>query len=240
MTIWTLARAMRRQWPLVVAGVLLTLVGLAWAARVPGVYYRQVRVVFLPPPAADSPNRYQQLSGTVVLTADRVARELGLDPKSPQPVSPLVSVVDQGIREGSIVRLPNTGGQWAYDYEDAVLDVQVAGSTPDQVVRTSNALVARIQQRMLDDQAAARVPLRLRILTTQSPPAPPVLYAKGSPARAFAAIGVLGLMGTVVAVVLLDRWSRRRFLRAFPSSDPQFVTPREESPTRSEPVVVVG
>jgi hypothetical protein len=215
-TIWTLAWAVRRQWPLAVAGMLLTAAGLLWASSVPGVYYQQVRVVFLPPAAPHSPNRYQHLSGSVILTADRVARELGLDPRSPQPVSPLVSIVDQGIRQGSIVRLPNTGGQWAYNYEDPVLDVQVAGPTPAEVRAVSRELVNRIRQRMLTDQVAAGVRPSLRIETTLSPPAPPVLYAHGSAGRAGAAVLVLGLMCTVIGIVLADRSPRWARLRAFP------------------------
>jgi hypothetical protein len=239
-TIWTLSRAIRRRWPVAVLGMLLTLVALAWAASVKGVYYQQVRVVFLPPPSPNSPNRYALLSGSVILAADRIARELGLDPRSPQPVSPLVTVVDQGVRQGSIVRLPNTGGQWANNYEDPVLDVQVAGPSRDEVVTRSRDLVNRIRHRMLLDQVAAGVPQALRIETTVSPPAPPVFYATGSRSRAFAAILVLGALFTVVTVAFADRWFRRR-LRAFiHPSDPECVTQGEAVSTRSETGAMTG
>ena len=215
MTIWTLAWAVRRQWALAVVGMLLTAAGLYWTSTVSGVYYQQVRVVFLPPAAPNSPNRYQHMSGSVILTADRVARELGLDPRSPQPVSPLVTIVDQGIRRGSIVRLPNTGGQWAYNYEDPVLDVQVAGATPAEVTATSREIVHRIRQRMLTDQVAAGVPSALRIETTLSPPAAPILYARGSSGRAAGAVLVIGLMCTVIGIVLADRSPRWAKVRSF-------------------------
>lgn len=239
MTIWTLISAARRQWPIVLGCVLLTLAGLFWAATRPGVYYQQVQVVFVPPTPPNSPNAYQRLSGSAILTADRIARELGLDPRSPQPVSPHVSIVDQGIRDGSIVRLPNSGGQWANNFEDPVLDVQVAGSDPGTVSRTSAALVKRIQDRMLADQTAVHVPAGLRISTFLSPPSPPIFYARGSTGRALVAVLVLGLLLTALAVVVADRWSRWGPVVTWRSRHARTVTIGEELLT-SDPRLAVS
>jgi hypothetical protein len=213
-TIWTLFSATRRQWPMAVVGVLATLAGMFWAASSPGAYYQHVRVVFLPPPMPHSVNRYEHLYGEVVLAADRVARELGLDPRSPQPVSPEVTILEQGVRHGSIVRLPNSGGQWAYNYEDPVLDIEVAGGSRDEVARTTRELVTTIRERMSADQRAAAVPRALRIETMLSPAEPPVLYAHGSTGRALLAVLVLGVLLTLVAIVIADRWRRSTHLRA--------------------------
>jgi hypothetical protein len=93
---------------------------------------------------------------------------------------------------------------------------------------------------MLIDQVAAGVPQALQIETAVSPPAPPVLYATGSRARAFASVVVLGLIFTVIAVAFTDRWIRRRRQDAVHPNGPESATPREDVLARTGKGALAG
>jgi len=106
MTIWDVLSAVRRQWLLALAGAIATAVGVIAAGTTPGVYFQEANVVFLAPNQGGSANTYQL--PPVVAAAGLVGRQVSARPKGPLPVTTTVTIVDLGIREGALARLPNT------------------------------------------------------------------------------------------------------------------------------------
>lgn len=213
MTAWMLFGAVRRHRLVTLLGVLLTVGASVWASSVSGVYYQRVSVIFLAPKPPENVNAYQFVGSSLIAAASIIRLEVADDAQAPQPVSPKVTIVDQGVTHGSTVRMPNSGGQWANVFERPVLDVQIVGSSPDEVNMSMRALLRRIEKRLADDQSAFGVAADRRIDTTLSPPRPPILYRRGSQARAVAVTTLLGIGVTLSLVVALDRSLARRMIR---------------------------
>src|SRR6266536_3608783 len=108
------ARRARCWAALTVAFGLLVTLGFGYrVADKPGVYWAQVDVLFLPPVNGLYPNTLLNNSGGLITLAGVVGKMVDPDSTSARVVSPTVRLVNQGIRHGDSVTLPNDGGQWA-------------------------------------------------------------------------------------------------------------------------------
>jgi hypothetical protein len=194
-------------------GLILTAAALGWVSTSAKVYYTQAYVVFLAPSQKDQPNTYRNISSSLIATAAIIGREINGPVGPPQPVSDGVTIVDLGLNNGHLVRLPNSGGQWAYNYDRPVLDVQAAGPTAERARETLKQTVGLIRTTLDTRQQALGVPRAQMIDMTLSPPAPPVFEAQGSRSRALLATLVLGLVGTVASAVWVDLRMVRRMIR---------------------------
>src|SRR5580693_7663587 len=83
-------------------------------SRKPGVYFAEVQALFLAPRSADDPNSLVTENQGLASLAGAVARIVDPDAPRAQVVSPDVTLVDEGVRDGSSVTLPNNGGQFVY------------------------------------------------------------------------------------------------------------------------------
>ena len=210
----------RRNWPVALVGLLTSLCAGVWIAHSPGVYYEQVNVIFIMPATPDSGNALQNGSDNLIRTAGVVARLVSNDWAGPEPVSDSATLLGQGVRRGYSVRLPNAGGQWAYNFDKPQLNVEVVGTSPAEVRSTMTQVLARVDATLIGLQSSQGVQPALRIQTRLSPPASSVEYVTGSRARAFAAIVALELSLTVAALFALERWrARRRFRDAVRAAD---------------------
>lgn len=202
LTLWSLADAVRRRWPIVAAGLLVTLAGAFAAITAPGVYYEQTNVIFVAPRGTG----LESGGGSLVATAGVVESQLG--EQGPLPLSGTATIVTTGIRHGIWVRLPNDGDQWGTNFDQEDLDVEVVGGTARQVSAEMDTTISRIRALLRQDQLAVNVRPGQAIVTGLSPVSPPVGYARGSSSRAGAAALALGLAATLIIVVRADR--RRR------------------------------
>lgn len=116
-----------------------------------------------------------------------------------------VTLVDQGVLDGTMVRLPNVGGQWAYNYAEPVLDVQAVADSPAEVARRMNDLEHAIEAALARRQDEAGVDKFDRITVQASPSSLEVQYRSGDRRRALAIIVLLGVGTTLSAVVIADR-----------------------------------
>jgi len=191
-------------------GTVLTAGAALFAHDAPGVYYQQVDVVFLwPQPPQNQENTFQYGSKTLIQTAGVVARAVG-GREGATTVSETATLAGQGVEHGWSVRLPNSGGQWAFDFEQPVLSVEAVGSTPREVAATTSVAVTRINRELIALQQAEGVPTSLMIRTRMSPPTPLMHYGTGSRGRAVLTTLLLGAGLTLTAVRLVDRRLRRR------------------------------
>ena len=213
MTAWLILAAVRRRWRIGLAGMLVTILVMGWSTTTTGTYYSQVYVVLLAPVSTEQPNTYQYIGRSLVAAAGLVVREVDPTATEPAPVSPEVTLVDRGITHGYRVRMPNSGGQWSFNFERPELDVEVAGSSPEEVRATMAEVVARIRRTLDDGQSKGGTARSQMISSTLSPPDPPVFYARGSRFRALFAILALGIGLTLGIVVGVEQWLIRRMIR---------------------------
>ena len=194
-----------RRWAaLVVAlGLLLTVTMSYRIVRKPGVFWAQANVIFLPPASGLHPNTLLNNPGGVITLAGVVGRMVDPTAAGARVVSPTVRLVNQGIRHGWSVTLPNDGGQWANNFDKALLDVQAVGSTAAEVNGTVNRLISQIDLTL--SRLQAQVPQVDRVTTQLSPSQVQLFYDAGRRLRALAASLAVGLAITVIAGVYVRR-----------------------------------
>lgn len=208
MTFWEFLAIGRRRWRAILLGLLLTVPFGAYALMVPGVYSMQVDVVFMNPHGPADANSFGWGGQSLISTAGVVARVVGGTDASQQPVSDRATLPGIGVRHGYSVRLPNIGGQWAYNFEQPLLDVEAVGSSPSEVQATMARTVERINDELTGLQRAQGVGPDEMIRTRLSPPNPQLRYNNGSRVRSFAAVLVIGLGLMISCVVVASRWPR--------------------------------
>jgi hypothetical protein len=206
-----LAGLIRRQWALFVVGVLATLVGGGLAHRAPGVYHERIDVVFLmPADEGAGQNTFQYSTQSLIGTAGVVARIVQDGRAGGELASENATLIGEGVTHGYSVRLPNSGGQWAYDFESPVLSVETVGRSTAEVEATTSMVLSRITTTLAQMQESEGVPARARIRTRFNPPNQSISFSRGSRARAVGASQLLGLGVTFAAVYFVDGLRRRR------------------------------
>lgn len=183
-----------------------------WAGRTHGVYFSRVNVVFLLPQSGSHPNVLQANNSGLITLAGAVGKTVSDPATSVQVVSDSVTLPGEGITHGYAVRLPNSGGQWAANFDQPVLDIQAVGTTIDEVSTTVNTVVARIRAELSSMQSAAHVNKFNLVTTRLSPPAPPLYLITGSKIRGLAITLLLGSGLTAAATLSVARAVRRRRL----------------------------
>jgi hypothetical protein len=191
--------------------VLVGTLAVAWHIyRLPGSYSSEVKVVFLAPKSTVNPNALAISSDSIVTTAGAVARIV--DPDVEPAVSESVTLAGEGIRHGYSVRLPNSGGQWATNFDKPQLDVQAVGSSAAEVNATMARVLDRIRRTLDRLQTEQHVAQHNMITLSQSPPTVPMYYDHGSRLRAVGATMLLGA-GLALGVFWLTPAALGRFAR---------------------------
>jgi len=175
-----------------------------------GVYWAQVNVLFVPPVSGVYPNALANTPGALINVAGVVGKVVDPGASGPRVVSPDVTLANQGIRHGYAVTLPNSGGQWADNFTKALLDVQAVGSSGDEVTRTVDGLIGKINATLQSLQDSANVDSRNRIHTALNPSRVQIYYDAGRRTRAVAVTVGLSLVLTVVAATFALRWGHRK------------------------------
>ena len=234
MTTGLLVMLLRRRWYVVLICLCLTAGAMVGVHQRAGLYWAQVDVVFLAPKSPDFPNTIQQTTGSVIAMAGLVEAELNKGTPMPATASAGATLAGQGVRDGYLIRVPSTGGQWAPNFDRPVIDLQVIGPDLEVVQRRLADLVGRIRRTLetLQVQDGAR---RSEFITTATAPTEAqVIYLDGKPTRALGLTLLLGLTGAVVAAVSFDSWAlrRRRRSRGSPRSGGPDDGPTSRTPGR--------
>lgn len=211
MTFWDVLAACGRRWTVLVAGLIVTaaLAGFV-VIRAPAVYWSQVDLVFLAPPSQRYPNNLASSSQSLIMTAGIVVNKVNEGVDALATASDRVTMVDEGILTGTMIRLPDSGGQWSHNFDRSVLDVQAAGATPEKVSAELANAVARVQSALSAEQEAAGVSPENTIRIQSAPATAQVFQLRGEPLQALLATVILGLGLSIAGVVYADRrWSGR-------------------------------
>jgi hypothetical protein len=204
-TVEEFVRSVFRRWPLLLVGLLITgIVGvIVWKA--PGVYWASSKVYLLVPSTSVRPNQLAPNSPAAIAFAGLIEVEVngGIPPR--RATSPDVTLVDEGIYDGSAVFMPDTGGQWAHDFPESSLIVQASGPSAEVVRSRMYDLIGRIIQVAAAREDTAHVPEALRVDFTMSPTVVAVQYSNGHRSRAVAIIALLGIGLSLAACRVADR-----------------------------------
>ena len=209
MTLGDLIRTLWRRWYVTLAGVLMTAAVVLALLAHPGVYSSQVDVQLIPPTQPGA-TRSPSPAGSLIALAGMIERRVGDDVDREEPVSPKASLSGLGVREGTMVTLPNSGGQWNYFFDSPLLRVQVVASSEADANRRRDRAVREIIRTLRHLQVADGVPVRQRVTTRLVPTRARVTYEGGSPDRAAAVTVLIGLAVTCAAAIRVDRFRRRR------------------------------
>ena len=121
-----------------------------------------------------------------------------------------MTIVDEGNYNGSSVNLPDLGGQWASNFTKPELDLQVSGPTAEDVRIGMAALVKESKAQLLTVQQDLSVAKPNLVTARLDPGTIPIYYQDGSRKRSVAGAIILGVWGTIVLAVVVDRRRQRR------------------------------
>lgn len=209
MTVDQVFRTLWRRRALTLAGAVLTAAALIMVWSHQGVYSSQANVVFLAPSTAQKPNALVSTSTGLISMAGYVEQIVNAGVEKPATASN-VTLLGRGVRDGYSIELPDAGGQWSHNFEQALLNVQVTGPTEDVVRARLDRLVRSIRTTTQDLQTSAHVSAKRIIRTDVTPTTPRVIHASGSRMRALGATLLLGVGLTIGTVVSVDRLAVRR------------------------------
>lgn len=214
MTTTDLCGILRRRWYIVVLGFALLAGALHVVVSRPSVYWSQVDVVILAPKSVRYPNVIEQTSASLIAMAGLIEREVNKGVDTPATASASVTLAGEGVRDGHSITLPNTGGQWAANFDRPVVDVQVVGPSESAVRNKLASLVDTVEHRLAAIQAADQIPQITRITASSAPASATVFRLDGNRNKAAAATLLLGAgliaVGAVGADRLLNALARRR------------------------------
>lgn len=224
-------RVCARRWYVVLLGLALTLGTVYVVHGGSGVYYSQVQLVLVAPPQNYYPNTIAAHPFALTPTASVLVADWNGTHPALLTASSETTLYGEGVRRGTQVRLPNQGSQFQPLFFAPFIDVQVVGPSETEVTAEATRVVEQLRLMLQRRQDFAGVPPRLRITTLLSPEDVTASYVAGSGIRAAAATFVLGLVGTSLLTVGVDRVVararvRRRRRRHAPALQPGWPSAR--------------
>lgn len=204
MTTGDLIHVLVVRWYVTLGGLILTAVGgLVLHSGAP-VFETRVDVQLLAPSSFEQAGDNNPANDLVAM-AGLVERETRLSNERLAPAWPDAPLSGLGLAEGSMVVLPNEGGQFDFSFDVPVLRVKAVGPSAARAASLRDDRVADIEQTLARLQEADRIPPEDRITTRLIPPVPPVGEVSGHRDRALALFALLGLGLTAVAAAAVDR-----------------------------------
>jgi hypothetical protein len=209
-----IALALRRWWWVALV-VVLTVAGLtAYFARDSGLYFTRTVVTFS---GEDEQWAFQEGgsrdAGIITFTA-AVAQEINGGVEPVHFASADAPYFGSGVRQGVLVSVPDTGGQWVTSYQRAAIEIQIVSPDYGWVKEQQSALVSQVQaiataqEGYLNPHGERWVSLAVDPLALQIEHIAP---SRTSWALAIAAMSTVAILVSGVIAVSLER--RRRIRR---------------------------
>lgn len=212
------AVVLMRRW-FVVVPLMVIAMTLSWHVSHPqAVYWTQTNVQFMLPQSDNNPNAYVGATEALVATAGVVAIDLQANGVKSETTSADAPLIGQGVRHGYSAKLPNSGGQWAFNFDQPVIVLQVVGTSPAEVQNTLAGVMAQIDRSLSSRENAATVDPTNRIRYRANPVDPPISGQAGQVHQALLTSGLLGTAIVIALTLTLDRFLLA--LRARPSRRP--------------------
>lgn len=208
MTTSDVLAALARRWYALASGLVSSLLISGFVYTAPGVYHSSTDIYISPPRGVKQTQMGSFTAATIAMTG-LVERRVN-DGSGPQAVSPEVTLVDMGIFNGTMVSLPNSGGQWTYSFAEPRLRVSAAARTAAEAEVLREKAARRVERELRAIQSEDGIPQAQRYVSRRIPSAPQVTFHQGRRPTAAATAVLLGAGVTVYLTVLLDRRLRRR------------------------------
>lgn len=209
MTLRDLLLGMTRRWMLTLGLVLLSTPLFAAVATTPSSFTGRVAVYFLQPASSREPNVLGNTRTSVISTASAVQRAVQGHPTT-QVISDDVSLTDIGIQEGTLVRLPNSGGQWANNFETPALFVEAVDHDVEAVQARLTSATQEINTTLARMQRASGAAATTWVTTKTEPEVATVVEVSGSRKRALFYLSLLVIGAVVASVVFLETRDAQR------------------------------
>jgi hypothetical protein len=204
MTLADLLHALRRRWPVLLIGLLVTLPLAYLAAKPAPVYDARTQVVFMAPSSLDNPNELVTQAESVIITAGIVAKRINGATRPLLYGSPEVDAVGVPDVGDTWIQLLNTGTQWVPAFDEQVLLVDTVGATREEAAAKMDAAITRIHTVLNQLQREQHVAPINDITTISSPDPARVTRIEGSRPRAAGMTAAIGLFLTLTAVIALE------------------------------------
>ena len=208
MTTWDVLRVVARRWPFAALGAVATLVITLQVFLAPGVFLTSTDI-YVSPPRGQATTQIGRFTDSTIAMTGLVQRRVN-EGSVPRAVSPDVTLVDMGIYDGTMVTLPNSGGQWEYSFAEPRLHVSAAAGTALAAVEQRLKATREVKRALASLQKQNGIPPRKRYVSRQIPSVPQVYHLRGRRSVAAAMSLALGLGLTVFATVQFDRIMRVR------------------------------
>jgi hypothetical protein len=198
MDLWTALQVLARRWYVFVPLLLLTgLLGYVVTNSMAPVYEVQSSVVLLGPDSPDkggvASNPYLNFDGSLETTAQVLASTLASDAYVKQ-------LHDQGASGDFVVSTP--GGP--------IVSVVADGVSGDEAVKTAKVVIAGLRSELESRQLAVGAPAKALIRAETVVPPTSASYKIGSRVRVLAALGVVGVAGSVFLTFAFESLARSR------------------------------
>lgn len=195
-------------------GLVLTLGAGLLSVREQGVYFTRMEVVFLAP-ASWYPNVLQTTPESVIVAAGAVVKRV-VGPSSVirygSAEANLVGITRD--REGTWVRLADSGGQWVPGYGEPIIVVDILAGSEERARVLQGEALASIKTALVTLEDEWKFDRAQAIAVTVSPESSVVYRVRGDRIRALGMTTLLGGAATIGAVVVLESRARRRSLAA--------------------------
>lgn len=206
MSMWDVARSVRRQLVVLLVGLLAT----GWAAHAitqeQPVYWARVRAVLVA--QGGSRNWLVQPGESAIPLAGLLERRMNAEVDAVPTNSPDVTIVDRGITDGTVVFLPDQGGQWAHNFTEPIVVLEAAGPDAASVHERMDGLVRRLRAELTTLQRDLLVPTSPRVGFSDSTLDYSVQVAAGRPAVGGLGVLLVGATLSVLACVCAERLRR--------------------------------
>lgn len=210
MAFWELLRALVRRWPIVLVGIIVTAAAGWCVVSDKGVYFTRTELVFLAPTSAANPNALRTQSDDVIVVAGLVAKRMSGAGEVAKFASPDVTLIGLGVRDGWMVRLPDTGGQWGTNFATQRLILDIVGPSEDVVEQRQSELTEAVMDELAALQRERGVEVINDITAIVAPETTVIYHVGGSRQRALGMTALLGGGVTVAAVLAVEITKRRR------------------------------
>lgn len=212
MTIRELIVVMGRRWYVVVTVILVAAVGTAVFENSGGMYTTRTAVRFVLDEYATLLPDNGSRNENVISFAAMIATEVNGGRPPAGYARADAPFYGAGVREGVLIALPNTGGQWESSHSEADIEIQIVGPTRAWVQERQERLTAQVRDRARQLQDDMDAPRAERITTSVAPLTARIEYVAPTRSSRLAAYGAMAVAALLVAgwaAVSVDRAALR-------------------------------
>lgn len=210
MTFWEVVLAAPRRWPMLVVGLVATMLALYAVQSSRPVYYSRAECVFHVPSSFLVKNTLQVRGYDLVITAGVVAKRVNGMEALPKTSTMEATSVDRNVLDGTLITLPDHGNQWAPNYDTGALRIEVSAPTAELARERMDTAFDQVAAELEEIQDERGVKPTERITVQRSASVSVVHTLAGRPRAAQLMTVVLGLSMTLIGVGFLENRARRR------------------------------